>query len=80
MPVINFLQNFQQKSLFGHVNLDLRQHIGVNLRETLSHILPSIDNINSISGETITQLVSLCNANSEAAMAMMKMARFLDIS
>jgi hypothetical protein len=81
-PVISLLQKFQQSSLFGNVNLDLRLHpLGRRneLRETLSHILPSIDNINSIRGQTIAQLVGLSNANSDLAMAMLKMARFLDI-
>jgi hypothetical protein len=49
------------------------------LLQTLSHILPSIENINSIQGRTIAQLVGLYNANSGMAMAMLKMARFLDI-
>jgi hypothetical protein len=79
---MNFLQKFQQASFFGNVNLDLRLHpLGINneLLQTLSHILPSIDNINCIRGARITQLVGLSNSNSEAAMTMLKMTRFLNI-
>jgi hypothetical protein len=79
-PVINLLQKFKQNSLFGNVNLDLYAERSTNeLLQTLSHILPSIENINSIQGRTIAQLVGLYNANSGMAMAMLKMARFLDI-
>jgi hypothetical protein len=51
------------------------------LRETLAHILPSIDNINAIRGGKIAQLAVLynANANNEMAMAMLKTARILDI-
>jgi hypothetical protein len=80
MPVINLLQKFQQASLFGNANLDLHMHTR-NLRETLAHILPSIDNINAIRGGKIAQLAVLynANANNEMAMAMLKTARILDI-
>jgi hypothetical protein len=49
------------------------------LLQALSYILPSIDNINAIRGAKIAQLVGLHNANSEMAMTMLKMARFLVI-
>jgi hypothetical protein len=79
--IINFLQKFQQKSLFGNVNLDLS--LNFNSRKTLlkalAHILPLIGKINSIRGQDIAQMASLYNADSEMAMAMLKMARFLDI-
>jgi hypothetical protein len=78
-PVINLLQKFQQNSLFGNVNLDICIAGGNTLLQTLSHILPSIDNINSIRGKTIAQFAGLDNANNEMAMTMLKMARFLDI-
>jgi hypothetical protein len=80
-PVINLLQKFKQASLFGNVNLDLRLHSGMittTFLKTLSHILPSIDNINAIRGDKIAQLASLYHVNSEAAIAL-KMTRFLDI-
>jgi hypothetical protein len=78
--VINLLQKFQQNSLFGNVNLDMRLRDG-SIPETLSHLLPLIDNLNSIQGENIAQLVAFDNANSysEMAMGMLKMARFLAI-
>jgi hypothetical protein len=67
--------------------LDLRWRIATDfdwentntLLKALCLILPSIDNINSIYGQKFTQLAGLYNANSEAAMAMLKMTRFLDI-
>jgi hypothetical protein len=42
-------------------------------------VLPFIDNINSIQGATLEQLVSLYNSNNELTMAMLEMARFLAI-
>jgi hypothetical protein len=61
--------------------LDLCFHTNTkSLLYFLSHILPSIDNINSIRGAQITQLAEMYNADSEMAMALLKMARFLDIS
>jgi hypothetical protein len=82
-PVINFLQKFKQKSLLGNVNLDLplqkfTEWNTNTLKESLSHLLPAIDNINSLRGQKY-QLIGLCNANSEAK-AMLKMTRFLEIS
>jgi hypothetical protein len=91
VPVINLLQKFKQNSLLGNVNLDLRLQKGLwgidntpnaqwnRLLKTLAHLLPAIGNINSIRSEKIAQLAGLYNANSEMAMTMLKMARFLDI-
>jgi hypothetical protein len=76
--VINLLQKFQHNSLFGNVNLDLSFQ-DRSIREELSHVLPLIDNINSIQGWNIEQLGAFYNANSEMAMAMLKMARILGI-
>jgi hypothetical protein len=81
--VINLLQKFQQNSLFGNVNLDMRimrdgdRDRSIRVRETLSHLQPLIANLNSIQGGNIAQLVAFDNANSD--MAMLKMARFLAI-
>jgi hypothetical protein len=81
--VINLLQKFQQNSLFGNVNLDMRimreRDGDRSIRETLSHLQPFIANLNSIQGGNIAQLVAFNNANSDMAMAMLKMARFLAI-
>jgi hypothetical protein len=77
-PVINFLQKFQKKTLLGNVNLNLRFNTVNRLLKALSHILPSIDNINSIQGAKVTQLAGLHDANNDMAIAMLK-ARFLDI-
>jgi hypothetical protein len=80
MSVIDLLEKFQRKSLFGNVNLNLRlQHDALILTKTLSHVLPFIDNINSIQGANLAQLVNFYNSNNELAMAMLEMTRFLAI-
>jgi hypothetical protein len=78
-PIIDLLEKFQKNSLFGNVNFDfcMQQHTLI-LPQTLSHLLPFIDNINSIQGADFEQLVSLYNSNNELAMAMLEMARFLE--
>jgi hypothetical protein len=76
VPVINLLQKFQQASLFGNVNLDLCIAGREISLKTLAHMLPLIDNINSIRGTNITLLAGL--ENTDSGMAMLKMARFLD--
>jgi hypothetical protein len=83
-PVIDLLEKFQQKSLFKNVNLDLRLQQDTptkknTLIQTLSHVLPFIDNINSIQGANFEQLVNFYNSNNELAMAMLEMTRFLAI-
>jgi hypothetical protein len=78
--VIDLLEKFQQNSLFGDVNLNLRlQHDTNTLTKTMSHVLPFIDNINSIQGAYFEQLVNFYNSNNELAMAMLEMTRFLAI-
>jgi hypothetical protein len=86
------LQKFQQASLFGNVNLDLRLQKSIGngknnklnaqwnrMLQTLSHTLPSFDNINSTRCENIANLAGLYNANSEMVMALLKMTRLLHI-
>jgi hypothetical protein len=47
--VLDFLEKFQQNSLFGNVNLDIKSSMSSQGRLTLlSYVLPLINNINSI--------------------------------
>jgi hypothetical protein len=50
--------------------------------QTLSHVMPLLldNNINSIRGVNSSQILDYYNANSQWTMAMLKMARILDIS
>jgi hypothetical protein len=76
--VINLLQKFKQNSLFGNVNLDLHKRDS-SIRQTLTHLLPLIDNIHSIQGQNILQLAALYYANSGMPHCGIMMARFLEI-
>jgi hypothetical protein len=47
--VLDFFEKFQQNSLFGNVNLDIKSSMSSQGRLTLlSYVLPLINNINSI--------------------------------
>jgi hypothetical protein len=82
--MLNRLRQFQQNSLFVNVNLSLPVNTSTNemdtLLTTLSYVLPLIrDNINSILLYRSAQLRDFYNANSDMAMAMLKMPRILGI-
>jgi hypothetical protein len=54
--VYDFLQKFQQKNLFGNVNLEIGSTMSSQGRLTLlSYVLPLINNINSIQARYIME-------------------------
>jgi hypothetical protein len=67
-----------QNSLFGNVNLDLHMlQETLILPQTLSNVLPLINNINSILVYNFAQMVNLYNSGNELALSMLQMTRFL---
>jgi hypothetical protein len=48
MPLINFLQKFQQNGVLANVNLSILEMTIEKLRAFTGHLLPLIDPINSI--------------------------------
>jgi hypothetical protein len=81
---MNFLQKFQQKSLFVNVNLSISSQLTMGtVLPVLAHVLPLVISINCLQTARIYEFIRICEHNnheySQLVGGMLENARILHI-